>query len=124
MATIIPKLTPVPAPGDVSGYAISWGPMLNGDVGQAVDMLGFADRSIQVEGTFGAGGNAEIQGSNDSAAFRTLHDPLGVLLDIPSASIRHVMEITRLLRPAITAGARTTSLTLTIYAAGSASSLS
>jgi len=100
--------------------------MQNGDVGVAVDMLGFADRSIQVEGIFGAAGNAEIQGSNDALTFRPLHDPIGVLLDVTAATdkIRHIMEITRLLRPAITAGDGTTSLTVTIFVCGSSSRLS
>lgn len=126
MATITPTITPLPGPGDVSGYLIQWGPMQNGDIGKAVDMLAFADRSIQVEGVFGAGGNAEIQGSNDGATFRPLHDPVQNLLDINSVSdkIKQIMEITRLLRPNITAGDGTTSLTVTIYVAGSASRLS
>lgn len=126
MANITPSFTPLPAPGDVAGYAIKWGPMANGDIGVSVDMLGFADRSIQVEGVFGAGGNAEIQGSNDTLTFRPLHDPIGVLLDVTAATdkIRHIMEITRLLRPVITAGDGTTALTVTIFVCGSSSRLS
>lgn len=126
MAIIVPNFTPLPAPGDVSGYIIQWGPMQNGDIGKAVDLLSFADRSIQVEGIFGAGGNAEIQGSNDGLTFRPLHDPLGVLLEVNAAGdkIRHIMEITRLLRPLITNGDGTTSLTVTIFTGGSSSRLS
>src|SRR6266576_4722962 len=121
MAIIIPTLTPLSSPGDVRGYSVSWVVMHNGDVGQPIDMLGFADRSIQVEGTCGAGGNLEIQGSNDGVNVRVLHDPLGNPLDVTSASIRHIMEITSVMRPAVIAGDGTTSFTVTFFAAGSAS---
>ncbi|SRR5260221_14535785 len=125
MAIIIPKMVPLPGPGDVRGFSFTWGPMSNGDVGAAVDMLAFADRSIQVEGVFGSGGNVEIQGSNDAVNFRPLHDPLGNLLEINSTSdrIKHIMEITFLMRPAITQGDVNTSLTVTFFGAGSASRL-
>ena len=125
MATITPIVTAAPSPGDVRGYTVQWGPMANGDVGVPVTLLSFADRSVQVEGILGAGGIAEIQGSNDGVNFRPLHDPLGVLLDFNAASdkIRHIMEITYLLRPSIVAGDGTTSLTVTIYVAGSVSRL-
>jgi hypothetical protein len=126
MATIVPAITPLPAPGEVRGFVVAWGPMANGDVGLPVQFGAFADRSIQVEGAFGSGGNAEIQGSNDGVNFHPLHDPLGNLLDVIAAGdkIRHVMEITYLLRPAITAGDGTTSLTVTVFVAGSVSRLS
>lgn len=123
MSVIVPVITSLPAPGNVRGVSISWRFMHNGDVGLPVDMLAFADRSIQVEGTFGAGGNLEIQGSNDGALFRALHDPLGVLLDITAASIRQIMEVTFLMQPVVTAGDGSTSLTVTIFAAGSAARL-
>ena len=43
----------------------TWPAMQNGDDGQPIELANFADRSVQVFGTFGSGGNARIEGSLD-----------------------------------------------------------
>lgn len=88
--------------------------LANGDTGQPVEMPGFADRSIQVEGTFGAGGNLRIQGSNSGANYATLTDPQGNDLNITAAKIEQISEVVRWMRPNVTAGDGTTSLTVTL----------
>jgi hypothetical protein len=115
MATITPSLTPLPSPGEVAGYNVAWGPMANGDVGATLDMLFNADRSIQVEGTFGAGGQVQLQGSNDGVNYRLVHDPQGNPLTVTAPAVTHMIEIPRLLRPAVTAGDGTTAITVTIF---------
>jgi hypothetical protein len=95
-------------------WQVTWGPMANGDVGAPVDLVEYTDRSVQVEGTFGTGGNAEIQGSNDLSNFRPLRDPSSTLLDLTAAGIHGILEFTGQIRPKITAGDDTTSLTVTL----------
>jgi len=77
-------------------------------------MPGSADRSVQVTGTFGAGGNLRIEGSNDGTNYSALTDPQGNALDFTATKIEGVLELTRYIRPRATAGDGTTSLTVTM----------
>lgn len=105
--------------GNNDGYVIQWGPMLEGDTAvpilEASSVVGFADRSVQVEGTFGAGGTITIQGSNDGKNFETLNDPSSVALSFTSAKIKAVLEATRQIVPALSGGDGTTSLTVSLF---------
>lgn len=93
---------------------ISYLNMANGDIGTALEMPGWADRSIQIHGTFGTGGTVVIQGSNDGSNWATLTDPQGNEISITTAKIEQVMEITRYIRPAVTAGNGSTNLNVII----------
>jgi hypothetical protein len=84
------------------------------DVGEAIDVPGYADRSVQVTGTFGTGGSVRIEGSIDGTNYAVLTDPQGNALDVTAAKIEAISENVRLLRPRITAGDGTTSLAVTI----------
>jgi len=116
MPTVQPTVEPLGSPaGDT--LRVTWANLANGDAG-APTIRGdeYADRSVQVTGTFGAGGNVRIEGSNDEAAYAALSDPQGDALNIGSAGIKQVLEITRLLRPSVTAGDGTTLLTVVMIA--------
>ena len=115
MAVIPYVLTVYPEPARPIGYIVTWGPMQLSDTGQPIDLVGFADRSIQVEGTFGAGGTVELQGSNDLTNFRVLHDPYSNPLDYTFARIDHLTEIPVLMRPAVLSGDGTTAIVVTMY---------
>ncbi len=91
-----------------------WANMANADVGDPVEMPGSADRSVQVTGTFGAGGNLRILGSNDGVNYSVLTDPQGNALDFTSSKIEAVIELTRFIKPQVTAGDGTTSLTVSL----------
>lgn len=97
-------------------YIVTWGPMLNGDTGRPFVCGHFQDKTVQVEGTFGVGGNARIEGSNYSGSetWATLSDPQGTALDIVAADphVEAVLENPFKIRPNITAGDGTTSLTV------------
>lgn len=114
MATITPTLTYVSDDRSVARF--TWGPMANGDVGSPVSFVEWADRSVQVTGTFGAGGNMRWQGSNDAVNFSVLTDPQGNALDLTAAKIKAVTELTTKAQPSITAGDGTTALTVTLIA--------
>lgn len=95
---------------------VSWPLMANGDTGQPFLAHSHSDKSAQITGTFGAGGNCRIEGSNDSTIYAALSDHGATALNITSASIKAVAENTRWLRPNISAGDGTTSITVTLVA--------
>ena len=100
-------------------HVISWTPLTttNAD-GEAIEMPGSADRTIQFLGTLGAGGTIILQGSNvlapvasTDADWFTLTDPQGNAISKTAAGGEAVLELTRWIRPKVTAGDGTTSLT-------------
>lgn len=108
-----------------SSFIVTWGPMANGDDGKPFVCPNRADKSIQVLGTFGAGGNAKIEGTNKqaynpdgsaialvTADYATLNDPQANALDVTAAKIEQVLENPNAIRPRITAGDGTTALTI------------
>lgn len=107
----------IPTPWDASGIEIwRWTGLGNGDDGDPLTLPQFADRSVQVKGTFGAGGTIIIEGSNDpeSPTYAPLVDPQGSAISFTSAGIEQILEASYLIRPRVTAGDGTTSLTITI----------
>jgi hypothetical protein len=97
---------------------VTWSGLLNGDYGEAVELAVYADRSVQITGTFGAGGTCVIQGSNDGTNWATLADPQGNLLSHTDTKIEAILELTRYLRPYVSGGDGTTNLTATMVARG------
>lgn len=115
MATITPTVTLV---GD-NGVRFSYATMANGDAGVPIHERwnAYSDRSVSVTGTFGAGGNARIEGSNDNGSnYYALDNAQGTDLDFTTAKQEQILEVPMLTRPRITAGDGTTSLTVAIYA--------
>ena len=98
------------------GQTYSWTPLtFTGlDSGAPASNFSGADRSVQVEGTFGAGGSVTIEGSNDGVNYETLNDHLGNALTFTAKGIKSIDQICRLVRPRVTAGDGTTSLTATL----------
>jgi len=97
-------------------YRVTWTGLLNGDVGDDVDLGMFPDKSVQVEGTFGTGGTISVEGSNDGTNRRILNDSRGEgnPLTLTAADVRVVLENTKQVRPNVTAGDGTTSLSVSI----------
>lgn len=92
-----------------------WATLNNGDDGAPVEWAIFADRSVQVTGNFGAGGNVRIEGSNDGGVtWAPLSGPTGAALDITAAGIKQIVECVGLIRPRVTAGDGTTALVVSI----------
>lgn len=98
----------------------TWASMANGDDGEPIELANFADRSVQVTGTFGAGGSVRIEGSNDGVNYAPLTDPQGNNLDILSAKIEAISEVVRYIRPRVTAGDGTTAITVCMLLKGAA----
>jgi hypothetical protein len=119
MAIITPAFRKIrdPNSGGIDAIVVAWGPMANGDTGKPISRPDFSDRSVQVEGTFGAGGSVALEGSNDSTTgldgnFRPLSDLQGTAIAITTAGFKQVTEATAWIRPNVTAGDGTTALTV------------
>jgi hypothetical protein len=100
----------------VQAMVVTWSGLLNGDDGSSVELPDWADRCVQVTGTFGTGGNMRFQGSIDGTNWAPLTDPQGNAMNLTAAGIEQVTEITRYVRPLITAGDGTTTLVVSMYA--------
>ncbi len=95
---------------------VTWSGLLNGDQGAPVDLPAFADRSVQVVGTFGSGGAVSMEGSNDGNNFSAVSDPRGSALVITTARIEQIEDCVYRTRPNITGGDGTTNLTVVLFA--------
>ena len=104
----------ITALGEAGCFSITWTGLLNGDTGSAVEIVRGADKSAQIAGTFGTGGTLKIQGSNDGTNYVSLTDPQGNAIEKTAASIEQVSELTRYIRPNVTAGDATTNLSVTL----------
>jgi hypothetical protein len=94
---------------------VRWLAIPNGDDGAGVLFTPFADRSVQITGTFGAGGSVSIEGSNDGGTTWTvLKDPLGAALTFTATGLRNVGDIAHRVRPRVTAGDGTTALNVNL----------
>jgi hypothetical protein len=79
----------------------------DGDVGLPISLTDWADRSVQVDGTFG-GGTVTVEGSNDGTNWFTLRDPQGTSLSFTSAGLKQIMETTLFMRANLTSGTTVT----------------
>lgn len=106
-----------PPTQDYDGVTIgSWSGLTNAtsDTGEPVALPNRADRSVQVTGTFGAGGTIVIEGTLDGTNYVTLTDPQGNALSKTAAFLEAISEAVKFVRPRVTAGDGTTSLVCTI----------
>lgn len=94
----------------------TWAAIPNGNTGDPLVLHGHADRSVQIEGTFGAGGSCQIEGSNDGTNWHILHDTGLNTIVATAAKLSAVLEAVFYIRPNVTAGNGTTAITVTIYA--------
>lgn len=117
MATIIPTIDYKPS-GMHNGVLVTWTPMTfsGADVGSPFEHADYGDRTVQFEGTIGAGGSISLQGSNDGTNWVVLTDPQGnAITKTAIGSIEVIAENPRYVRPAVTAGDGTTSLTCRLF---------
>lgn len=100
----------------------SWLNLLNGEAGLPDSSGRMSDKSVQVTGTFGAGGSVTIQGSNDGGTtWHTLNQPDGTTpLTFTASGLEHVLENPELIRPIVTAGDGTTSLNIYLFCTSTA----
>ena len=116
MSTIAYTMAHLPEPGNAKAFVVTWANMQNGDVGQALPLTwSYADKSVQVEGTFGTGGMLAFQGSNDGVNYHTLTNPAsGTPLSITSASLQAITEMASYYQPLVASGDGATLLTVSL----------
>ena len=100
---------------EANTFAYQWTTMANGDDGEPISHMGKADRSVQVNGTFGVGGSIRIQGSNmaspaTDADWFDLTDASDNPLVFTTAKGETILQLTRWVRADVTAGDGTTDL--------------
>lgn len=113
-----------------NSVGVQWTGLLNGDDGAPYVCPQYADKSVQVHGTFGAGGTILLEGTNQQAytpdrvalapTYLQLTDPQGNNLSFTAAKIEQVLENLNAIRPRVSAGDGTTSLTCTCIISTSA----
>lgn len=114
MATIAPVKTWGGSKQDGSTFIITWTPVTSADSCQAVSFPEYSDRSVQVLGTFNSASVA-IHGSNDGGTtFAALNDPTSTVIALTAAGIKAVLENTDQIKPVITGGGGSQSLTVAI----------
>lgn len=96
------------------GYVATWSGLVVGETCEPVAFVGASDRTVQVLGTFGAGGSVSIEGSLQPvpSTYATLTDPQGNALTFTSAKLESISELVSFVRPNITGGDGTTALTV------------
>lgn len=113
MAVIEPGISEITTRGD-HGHIITWGPMTTGDSGLQISMIGSARRTVQVIGTFSGPDRLSIEGSNNGTDYATLTDEHGNRLDFKGAGVSTVSELTRFIRPRVTAGSPTATVVMLV----------
>lgn len=93
---------------------VTWTGLLNGDSGAPYEAPVYADRAMQVTGTFSTGGTLLMEGTIDGTNYATLTDPQGDALSFTSARIEQVMELATKMRPRVSAGDGSTSLAVSM----------
>ncbi len=96
-------------------FIVTWTGLVKGDTGQPFENPGWADRTIQITGTFDTA-TCTWEGSNDGTNYVTLTDPQANALSKTAAAIETVLENTRYMRPAVAGTGGTTALTFTLVA--------
>lgn len=99
-------------------WSVVWPLVTNADTCGPIQMSTAADRSVHAFGTFN-GASVAIHGSNeatnDSSAvtsFVALHDPQGIAIAITTANIEEISEVTNWIKPVITGGGGSQSVTV------------
>jgi hypothetical protein len=98
-------------------WIVTWTGLLNGDTGKPFFAPDYPDKSFQLLGTLGVGGNVNIEASNEDLAipanYDIVRDPQGTDVALNAiAMIRQAQSNTHAVRPRVSAGDGSTNLTV------------
>lgn len=115
MPTIPHTAVPLPTLVDFDGVRVrQWTSLANSDDGEPIILTRFSDKTVQFGGTFGVGGTVILEGSVDGVQWDSLKDVFGNALSATGAKLYTVTENPVYLRPRVTGGDGTTSITVKI----------
>lgn len=101
-----------------NNVSVAWSGLLNGDTGLPVYAADYPEKTFQTFGTFGVGGTVILEASNDGGTtWAAMHTRQGANLSFTAAGLTVVGENPLLIRPRVTAGDGTTSLTVIVTGA-------
>ena len=116
MADVDPTITPLPTFESRGVNIYTWTPLVAANTtGTPIEVPGLSDRTVQIIGTFDSA-TVVIQGSNDGTNWATLTDPQGNAISKTAAAIEMISEVTRYIRPSISGGSGSESLTVILLA--------
>jgi hypothetical protein len=95
---------------------VVWETLANGDTGEPIELIGYADRSYDISGTWGASGQCDVEGSNGGSNYFILNDPFGTVASLTGDNGVEITEATRYQRPNASAGDGTTALDVVLFA--------
>jgi len=99
----------------VPACVFTWTGLDSDDSGIPIEAVDYVDRTVAITGTFGAGGSITLQGSNDNTTWFALTDPQGNAVTKTAAGMELISEAPVYIRPLVTAGDVTTSLTVKLF---------
>lgn len=101
---------------DGAAFLASWSNLTNAtaDDGAPLGFPAWGERTVQVFGTFGAGGNLVIEGSNNGVNWATLANRSGGTLSFNNAGLSRIQDYPLFIRPRVTAGDGTTNLSVAV----------
>ena len=73
---------------------------------------GMGGVTFQITGTWGSGGTVVVEGSNDGTTYFTLNDQANAAISVTANALKTVRDAPLWLRPRVTAGDGTTSITV------------
>lgn len=105
--------------GPAGSRSFQWTALTTTDTsGESAGTSGSGDRCVQVFGTFGTGGTLILEGSIDGENWFQMRDPTSASISFTAAGGKAVMESVPYIRPRVTGGDGTTSLTCLLSVRG------
>lgn len=104
-------VTPVSGDGSVALYSYVL-TTANG-VGSEFQEAPWADRSVQVNGTWG-GASLVLEGSNDGVTYEILRDPSSLPLLFTSNGLKQILEVAMYIRPRLSVAGSGANLNVSI----------
>lgn len=110
------KMIPISKLGDTAVLVRSWVDLsLQDSVGDAIDMTGLRDATVQIDGDFGIG-KVLMYGSNDGKRFHLLKDEFGFPLSFKKPGIYSLTQNVLFVSPHLDTPDDKTKLSVTICA--------
>lgn len=98
------------------GATYTWGVLaVSGDIGDTQPVNNRTLASVQVDGGFGTGGTVVLEGSNDGTTWATLVNNAGTSISCAAACFHGVRDQPRFVRPRLSAGTGSITLTVRLY---------